>query len=399
MFDVIHVTPSLDPRHGGPSRTVPALAAAQAALGAKVCLATLTPPASGSPLHDIRHSSLVIRHFPATPGPLGKTFCFSPGLAAFLRATPARAIHAHGVWLRPLHHASRSARLHHAPLILAPRGMLEPWALAHHAWKKRLASALIHPHALAAVSGWHATSLQEADHFARLPPWLRPSDLRSQVSALSPPVPACVAPNGIAAPDPASASPARAAWLAAYPKLHDTRVALFYGRLHRKKRVAELIALWRSRPRPGWTLLLAGIPGDYTIPDLTTLTGDDPATASPIIIADGTGLPQPYALAELFLLPSHSENFGQAVAEALAAGVPALVTDTLPWRELDAASAGRCVSWTDYPAALDALLALPPPSLAALGASGRAWVLERFTWAASARRLLDFYPTLAPASP
>lgn len=389
MFDVIHVTPSLDPRHGGPSRTVPALAAAQAALGAKVCLATLTPP-SGSSLAHVANPLLSIRDFAPAPGPLGKTFCFSCGLADFLRVTPARAIHAHGIWLRPLHHAARAAKLHRAPLVIAPRGMLEPWALAHHGWKKRLAAAFVHPRALGAVSGWHATSPQESDNLARLPAWLL-----APHSSL--PAPTCVAPNGIAAPDPVSAAPARASWFSAYPKLRDTRVALFYGRLHRKKRVAELITLWRSRPRPGWTLLLAGIPGDYTVADLAALAGDDPA--SPVVVADGGPLPQPYALADLFLLPSHSENFGQAVAEALAAAVPALVTDTLPWRELDTVAAGRCVPWTDYPAALDALLALPPPALAALGATGRAWVLQRFTWTASARRLLDFYPTLPPASP
>jgi Glycosyltransferase len=119
-----------------------------------------------------------------------------------------------------------------------------------------------------------------------------------------------------------------------------------------------------------------------------------PPRPSPVVVADGAPLPQPYALADLFLLPSHSENFGQAIAEALAAGVPALVTDTLPWRELDSAGAGRCVAWTDYPAALDALLASPREELVALGATARDWVLANFSWRSSARRLLDFYPTL-----
>jgi glycosyltransferase involved in cell wall biosynthesis len=385
-FDVVHVTPSIDPRHGGPSRTVPALAVAQAALGARVCLATLTPPASAPPTFDIRHSSLVIRDFAPAPGPLGATFCFSPGLARFLAATPARAVHAHGLWLRPLHHAARAARLHHAPLVLAPRGMLEPWAITHHGWKKRLAARLVHPRALSVVSGWHATSDQEGERFRTLPDWLG-----ATASA-----PVRVAPNGIDGPSPAAAAPARAAWLAAHPQLRDTRVALFYGRLHRKKRVAELIALWRSRPRPGWTLLVAGIPGDYTITDLVALAGDDPA--SPVVVADGGALPRPYALAELFLLPSHSENFGQAVAEALSEGVPALVTDTLPWRELDAVPAGRCVAWADYPAALDALLTRPRSELAPLGEHGRTWVLANFSWQTPARLLLDFYPTLRPAA-
>lgn len=384
MLDVLHVTSSVDPRHGGPSRTVPALAAAQAALGARVALACLAPLPPG---FAETHPGLAVHAFPAAPGPLGSTFCFSAGLAAFLAATPARAIHAHGLWLRPLAHAARAARRHRAPLVLAPRGMLEPWALRHHAWKKRLAAATLHPGAVSSVSGWHATAAQEAEALRALPAWLG-----APAAA-----PACVAPNGIAAPDPAAAAPARAAWLAAYPQLHDTRVALFYGRFHRKKRVAELIELWRSAPRPGWTLLVAGLPGDYSLAALRALAGDSPA--APVVVADGAPLPQPYAFADLFLLPSHSENFGQAVAEALAAGVPALVTDTLPWRELDRAGAGRCVAWSDYPTALAALLSSPPETLAAVGDAARAWVLANFTWQSSARRLLAFYPALRAPAP
>jgi glycosyltransferase involved in cell wall biosynthesis len=387
MLDVLHVIPSLDPSQGGPSRTVPAIAAAQAALGAKVALATLSTSATAV----LPPSPLEIRSFAPAPGPLGSVLRCSPGLAAHLLATPARVIHAHGLWQRPLHHAAHAAARHRAPLVLAPRGMLEPWALAHHTWKKRLAAALVHPRALASVSAWHATADQEAGHLRALPAWLR-----APAAA-----PVCVGPNGIAAPDPAAAAPDRAAWLAAYPQLHHTRVALFYGRFHKKKRVLDLIDLWRSAPRPGWTLLLAGLPGDYSVADLAARApADATGSASPAVVADGSALPPPYALADLFLLPSHSENFGQAVAESLAAGVPALVTDTLPWRELDSARAGRCVPWADYPAALAALLALPPAELAALGAHGRDWVLARFTWAASARRLLDFYPTLrAPSAP
>ncbi len=383
MFDVLHVTASLDPRHGGPSRTVPAIAEAQAAQGAKVALVSLTPDDDSL----VRGSKFEIRHFPAAPGPLGSTFCFSPGLARFLETAEARVVHAHGLWLRPLHHAARAARRLRAPLVLAPRGMLEPWALGHHAWKKRLAARFVHPGAASAATGWHATADQEADHLRRLPPWLGAPRA----------APACVAPNGVVAPDPSSAAPARAAWYAAYPQLRDKRVALFYGRFHRKKRVAELVMLWQSAARPGWILLLAGLPGDYSVGELSTLAGAGASAASPVVVADGSALPPPYALSNLFLLPSHSENFGQAVAEALAAGVPALVTDTLPWRELDDARAGHCVPWAGYPAALSRLLALPPSGLAALGSSARAWVLGRFSWQSSARRLLDFYPTLRPA--
>lgn len=382
MLDVLHVVPSLDPRHGGPSRTVPALAAAQVAAGAYAQLVTVgAAPADFAE----RFPRLPVHAFPARPGPLGSRLACAAGLADFLVKTPARAIHAHGVWLRPLHYAALAAAARRIPLVIAPRGMLEPWARAHHGWQKHLAAAFVHPRAFAAASGWHATSEQEAQN----------------LRALFPDSPVCVAPNGVLPPAPAAAAPARAAWLAAYPKLHDTRIALFYGRLHRKKRVAELIDLWRSAPRPGWTLLVVGIPEEHTIAELNA-RADAPSVssnASPVIVADGADLPAPYPLAELFLLPSHSENFGQTVAEALASAVPALVTDTLPWRELDSVPAGRCVAWADYPAALAALLALPAPALAALGASGRVWVAQTFAPAGPARTLLEFYATLPPSQP
>ena len=377
MFDVIHVSPSLDPGHGGPSRTVPALAAAQAALGARVALVT-AGPAPGDFAQN--YPGVELHAFPLLGGPLGNTFRFSAGLDAFLQCTTARAIHSHGLWLRPLHHAARAAARHSAPLVLAPRGMLEPWARAHHAWRKKIAATFIHPGAVAAVSGWHATSRDEAQN------------LRTVSSA-----PACIAPNGIAAPAPSDSAAARETWLAAYPELRATRVALFYGRFHQKKRIRELIEVWLSAPRPGWTILLAGLPGDVPLTELQKRAREASATHS-IIVAEGVALPQPYALAELFLLPSHSENFGQAVAEALAAGVPALVTDTLPWHELDSVRAGRSVPWTDYPAALSAQLARPSPALAEDGQRGRSWVLANFTWPGSARRLLDYYPSLTRAN-
>lgn len=379
MFDVVHVTPSLDPAHGGPSRTVPALAAAQAALGARTALVCAGPaPADFS----TRYPGVVLRAFPLAAGPLGRVFRFSSGLSRWLASDEARAgaIHAHGVWLRPLHHARLAAHRQKSPLVLAPRGMLEPWARAHHAWKKRLAAGLVHPGALDAVSGWHATSEQEAGH------------LRAWSAA-----PALVAPNGIDAPDPADAPSARAAWLAAHPEFAGRRVALFYGRFHRKKRVAELVSLWRAADRPGWTLLVAGLEGEVTIAGLRALAATG-TTDAPVIVADGTSMPPPYPLAELFLLPSHSENFGQAVAEALVWRVPALVTDTLPWAGLAQAGAGESASWEDWPAALRRQLAQSPAAHAQAGAAGQAWMEADFTWTTPARRLLAFYAELRSAA-
>jgi glycosyltransferase involved in cell wall biosynthesis len=116
--------------------------------------------------------------------------------------------------------------------------------------------------------------------------------------------------------------------------------------------------------------------------------------ADRVVVADGTDTPQPYAAADFFLLPTHSENFGLVVAEALAAGVPALVTDAAPWSALGEMRAGWCVPWGSYREALVTALATPCDGLAAMGARGRAWVGDAFPWSRTAQLLEEFYTSL-----
>jgi glycosyltransferase involved in cell wall biosynthesis len=167
-------------------------------------------------------------------------------------------------------------------------------------------------------------------------------------------------------------------------------VALFYSPFHRKKRLRELIDLWLSVPRGDWLLLIAGTAEDYTAGELTAAVAAA-GGAERIAVFDGTGRPHPYAVASLFLLPSHSENFGLVIAEALAAGVPALVTDTTPWSGLFLNECGWCVPWSEYGAALGAALATRPAGLEAMGRCGRTWAARDFSWERAARLLGEFY--------
>ena len=108
-------------------------------------------------------------------------------------------------------------------------------------------------------------------------------------------------------------------------------------------------------------------------------------------VFNSLGRPPPYAIASLFLLPSHNENFGLVVAEAMAHGVPALVTDTTPWKEISRRDLGWCVRWEDYGRALQAATAEGPERLRARGAVARAWALPEFSWDKSAKLLTSFY--------
>ena len=370
-----HIVPSLEERHGGPSKSARALANHLVDVNHAVDLLATDENAGSFPPGSSDRARLQV--FPrVAPRWLSR----SPELRAHLLATPYDCVHNHALWLLPLRYAAEAARRHGAPLVISPRGMMSPWAWRHRRSRKLLASLLIHPGAFARAAGWHATSPEEAD------------DIR----ALGFRQPVCVAPNGVFLPTAGELAAARSAWQELVPATRTRPVALFYSRLHRKKRVRELVDLWLSAPRGDWLLLVAGIAEDYTA---AGLTGEIAARGAGdrIAVHDSTGHPPPYAAASLFVLPSHSENFGLVIAEALAAGVPALVTDTTPWQGLARADAGWCVPWGRYGAQLDQALALGPEALATLGARGRDWMRRDFSWERTAGLLHEFYAVLSDA--
>jgi glycosyltransferase involved in cell wall biosynthesis len=99
------------------------------------------------------------------------------------------------------------------------------------------------------------------------------------------------------------------------------------------------------------------------------------------------------------LLPSHSENFGLTVAEALAHGLPVVTTDATPWQGLERNNAGRCVPWGEFGATLTSLLHESPETLQTRGLRGRAWMQADFPWAKSAAILAAFYGSLSGVRP
>lgn len=368
------IVPSLEARYGGPSRSSRGLAAGLARTGHDVALLTT------GPIEDESTSSehgLSTRAFPRQwPASVAR----SPGLKRHVCDQRFDIVHHHGLWLRTLHYAHIAACNSAAPLVVSPRGMMSPWAWNHRRWKKRLAAWLIHPGAFSAVAGWHATSAEEAVDIRRL--------------GFSQPV--CVAPNGVIPPAPEVEATEARHWRDLLPALAGRRVAVFYSRFHSKKRVLELIDLWLCRPRGEWLLLMVGIPEQYSVADLNTHVARGGGEGR-ILVQDGAGHPPPYATGSLFLLPSHSENFGLVVAEALVRGLPVLATDSTPWSELKAQGAGDCVSWSSYGEALDAFLASPPDALLAAGVRARRWSRETFSWDNAAAPVGDFYAKLIAA--
>lgn len=368
---ICHIVPSLEGRHGGPSKSVRRLAEALARLGHDVDLLSTRPE---QVVETVEESHLHVRQFRRDRP---EFLCVSAGLREFLRQHSYDCVHHHALWLRTLHYAHRAGRMTGRPLVISPRGMMTDWAWQHRRWKKWLASSLVHPGALAHADGWHATSADEADGIRR-------RGFRQ---------PICIAPNGVERPTTEELARSQEAWTQTCPTLAGRRVALFYSRFHRKKRLLELIDLWTDTAPREWLLLVAGIPQEYSVEDVAAYVRRH-SSADRIVVIDGSDRPPPYGVASLFLLPSHTENFGMVIAEAMAWGVPVLVTDTTPWAEVPAQNAGWCVPWTAYHDTLCTALAEPADRLGPRGARARDWVLARFSWAQAAGALVEFYEQL-----
>ena len=82
------------------------------------------------------------------------------------------------------------------------------------------------------------------------------------------------------------------------------------------------------------------------------------------------------------------------MAEALAHGLPALVTDTTPWQPMQAHGSGWCVPWDEFASTLKTALSASPDALQQQGVAARQWVLQTYSWDKSAQLLADFYRQL-----
>lgn len=370
---VIHSITRIARKDGGPALSVPSLANAQKIAGHDVQICTTGTTAETKPSSQEIAEIHRLRRDP--PFSIGR----SQEMSRWLTQIDADVIHHHALWHRTLHYAHRKCLDNNLRFVVSPRGMMMPWAWKHHKMRKSIARHLIHPGALERVNGWHATSGEEADI----------------IRGLGFKQPICVAPNGVRIPTDAQDGIAIEYWHKVVPQTKTHRVALFYSRFHAKKRIIECIDSWAKTASPDWILLMVGIPDQFSVSEIENYILKIGAQ-SRIRVYDGTHRPPPYAVSELFLLPSHSENFGMVVAEALANRIPAIVTEGSPWEALRSQESGWHISWTNFQTTLERALTTSSAELRLMGENGRAWMQRDFAWAKSAQTLLDFYSTITP---
>jgi glycosyltransferase involved in cell wall biosynthesis len=294
------------------------------------------------------------------------------GLRSVSKSIKPALIHSHGVWHPANHWVSQAARAWGVPLIIHPRGMLEPWALEQKPLKKRLALALFQRRDLESARAFVATSEMEYEG-------LRQFGLRQPVAVI---------PNGVDL-DEADAVEPRAA-----RRQDRERVALFLSRVHPKKGVLELVQAWGQVAPSGWRLRIAGPDEGGHWGQVERLVrqlglGDRVEYLGPV---EGERKAALYREADLFVLPTFSENFGVVVAEALAHGLPVITTRGAPWADLETYGCGWWIEVGVDPlvVALQEAMALTDEQRAAMGARGREYV-RRFDWGRIAEQTVELY--------
>lgn len=301
------------------------------------------------------------------PAVLFRSFAYAPGLRRGLASLKPELIHSHGIWLYHQLVAYRYAASTGTPLIVSPRGMLEPWAFHHSRFKKLPLWWLYEKRGLRAASVLHATSHQEAESFRAL-----------QLDA-----PIAVIPNGVDLPE----------WDSSYTG--DGKTALFLSRIHAKKGLLNLVEAWRIVRPSGWKVVIAGPDEndhEREVRDAVQRAGlgDCFEFVGPVYGEAKSGL---YRRVDLFILPSFSENFGNVIAEALSYGVPVITTSVTPWSEIRDYACGWWVDVGVAPLAesLRAAVAAGGDELRDMGARGRKLVESRYAWPRIAAEMKKVY--------
>jgi glycosyltransferase involved in cell wall biosynthesis len=395
---ILQVISNVAPRQGGPAKIVLEMSAALAAQGHTVDVVTTSLAHRGSWIRRISPPDLLPVGTGRRLSPDGYyiTFCrpswptvwgTSFEMAKVLREMIPQAdiIHIHSLYLFHTLLASRLAKAVGVPYVIRPHGTLDPYIRRRHRTLKAIYNTFVEDRTLRHAAAIHFTSADERD-------------LASP--ALPKGIKTAVIPLGVDVTDFRDL-PDRDASRKSLGIDPDALVWLFLGRLNHKKGLDLLapafVQFCRDFPK-GWMIVAGPDDGGLGRKFLRECSesGLGQRVTLPGFVA-GYGLKQLLAAADLWILPSYSENFGVAVVEAMAAGLPVLITDRVNiWRTVESSGAGIAVAPEQHAvlAGMRRLATLSSRERVAMGGRGKELCQEQYSWDTVASMLTALYSEL-----
>ncbi len=380
---ILHVIPSVSPQRGGPSAAVRAMAQTMAVRGADVHIATTDDDNQGHlavPLNrPVVEQGVTFHYFQRQTN----FYAFSWPLTKWLWENIAAfdLLHIHSLFSYSTLPATRMARLRRVPYIIRPLGQLNRWGLVHRrARLKKLSLQLVEYPALRHAQVIHYASEQEQLEAQQLG-----IHNRAQVVPLSTDVEAL------------AHLPSTAPLLTQYPQLRDKVRILFLARLDEIKGIDLLLQAFAlvHHKYPNLALLIAGS-GDEAYEAALRLQAAALGIAAHVTwlgFADSQTKKLALAAADIFVLPSYFESFGIAVVEAMAAGIPVIVSDQVGlYREVEKFAAGLVTSCHAETLADQMTVFVTDAELRAqMGRNGQQLAQERFSLEAMGNGLMQLY--------
>lgn len=375
---ILHVIPGLA-NSSGPSQVVSHLVREACASGHECSLYYAT--GRNADCEVTIHPDCDVQGFPA----LGlKKWGYSPEMkrAVLSKVPNCDIVHCHSMWLYPTMIAARTAYRAGVPYIIRPAGSLEPWCV--RGLKKQLYLKLIERTILDRASAIHAVSQQEANN----------------VKSFGFRAPAVVVPNGV---DIAESGPSRSEARRLLGLPEDRPIVLFLSRIHEKKGLDVLgEAMLDVRKRlPAAMVAVAGPDSHEYAKKIKQLYKDLGIIDATRFLGEVSGeLKQAaYRAADVFALPTHSENFGVVVLEALAEGTPVVVSKNAPWAAVEERRAGFWIENTPSALSHAVTTILSNPDLhEEMSRNAKDFVIEQFSWASIGRSIEQMYQQIIARS-
>jgi glycosyltransferase involved in cell wall biosynthesis len=332
---LLNITSSIDPAAGGVSEAILRISKTVVNLGHEVEIVSVDAPGG-----DIKVDSQIPTHLlgPAR-GPLAYSREFNRWLAQ--NSAKFDALISHGLW-RYNSHATRQAALSAGrPYFVFPHGMLDPWFKRYYPLKHLQKCAYWWMTEYAVLRDAQAVLFTCKEELLLARESFRPYRCVERVVPLGTDEP------------PNNEENQRKAFFSKFPEMQNKRVLLFLGRLHEKKGCDLLLRafldLLQTKPRASWIDLHLMIAGPCSHPEYLASLKEiarkcethSPGSVSFPGMLSGDLKWGALRQAEAFVLPSHQENFGIAVVEAMACGTPVLISRPVNiWREIESSGAG-----------------------------------------------------------